>query len=120
MPHVRHHAIIVTSVDLTNINVETIGLAHQKAIEIFGIVSPVVGSSINRVQSFFVPPDGSGDNYPTSDEWDLKRDAFVSWLESQVTEDGNSYFTWVEVQYGDDWGENLIVRASGQDLTEPG
>lgn len=119
MPHVRHHSIIVTAPDLTNIGIETIQRAHQKAVEIFEVVSPVISSPLNMVESFFVPPDGSGDQYPTSNEWDVKRDTFIQWLESQTLEDGGNYFQWVEVQFGDDWGENKIVRCSGDDLTEP-
>ncbi len=119
MPHVRHHSIIVTAPDLTTIQIETISLAHQKAIELFGIVSPVMPSAINPIQSFFVPPDGSGEGYETSNEWDAKRDAFIQWLEAQTQDDGGNYFQWVEVQFGDDWGENKIVRCSGEDFTEP-
>lgn len=108
MGYTRHHAIIVTI--FNHVKAE---LAHNQANNIFGepsIVTPIIESVCNGYCTFVVTPDGSKEFWNTSDEYDVKRSAFISWLESQKKQ-GN-FYDWALIQYGDDEGENKIIEAS--------
>lgn len=109
MGHIRHHAITVTSW-----NSDKIDLAYHKAIDIFPWVSPPSPVATNGYISFFIPPDGSKEGWEESEVGDLKRLGFVKWLDEQRFEDDSSVFAWVEVQYGDDDLETLIINDSDQ------
>lgn len=109
MGYERQNAIIVT----TRLEGE-IQAAHDRATIIFGgdMVSPVVKSRENRVESFFIAPDGSKEGWPESERGDRERAAFCDWLDSQAYEEGSSPYDWIEVQYGDDNKEVKIVRSN--------
>lgn len=111
MGYMRHHAILVTaSQDSGRINT-----AHAKAVEICGeLVSPIIKSAINCYGSFFVAPDGSKEGWANSNNGDIRRDAFVEWLNRQRWSDGSTSYSWAEVQYGDDEGESIITRHSDE------
>jgi hypothetical protein len=114
MSHTRHHAIIVTSPFTLEKQLET---AHRKASEIFPYVSPLAPGVINGVRSFFIPPDGSSEGREESEQGDMQRQEFINWLithsneELEFSED-MSVLQWVEVQYGDDHEESLILNQS--------
>ena len=106
MGYMRHHAIIVTGF----FQDEMEGL-HKKAEEIFEgtQVSPLMPSGCNGYLSFFIAPDGSKEGWETSDNGDMNRDSLINYLS------GLGYCVdWVEVQYGDDDGNTLIVRDSDE------
>ena len=114
MGYMCHHAIVVTSW-----NEKAIQLAHQKATEIFSkpnmfgkfvMISPIIASPTNGYSSFFIPPDGSKEGWDESYKGDSNRDEFVDWLNSQRYEDSSSPFSWAEIQYGDEDGDNRITR----------
>lgn len=111
MGYMRHHAIIVTSW-----NEKNLFKVHIKARRIFGddLVSNIVKSLINDYQSFFIAPDGSKEGWEDSDIGDMKREAFIKSLDNFRYEDGSSPLDWVEVQYGDDWNETIIVNHSDE------
>lgn len=90
MSHVRHHCIVVTGG-------KEIKEVRKKAIELGLIVTNCVKSHTNGYLTFFVCPDGSGEGWATSNEFDAKRDAFKLYLDS-------CRCTFAEVVYGDDYG----------------
>lgn len=98
-----HHAIIVTG-SLCDADFER---AHTMAISIFPVVSGLYPSMTNFYWSFFIPPDGSKEGWVDSVEGDKKRDEFVKFLEKQA-------LTFVEVQYGDDAGDDRVVSGNGR------
>jgi hypothetical protein len=104
MGYQRHHAIIVTSfLD------ENLDAAHRKAVRIFGeAASPIIESEQNGYRSFFVAPDGSKEGWLESVAGDADRNKFVKWLRGKRLD-------WVEVQYGDDEGQTVVVRHSDDD-----
>lgn len=114
MGYMRHHAIIVTSWNPIRIRE-----ARDRAVTLFGkTVSPVVPSSINEYESFFVAPDGSKEGWSESDKGDEERAVFVSWLDAQRYDDHSTWFSWVVVQYGDDEGETRIDRHSDEHVPQ--
>jgi hypothetical protein len=125
MSHPRHHTIVVTGAypQKTDEGGEHwTDIAREKALEIFGgtksrwapLISPVLASPYNDVRSFFIAPDGSGEGWDASDEGDSLRDQFVAWLESVRYGDQSTPLDWIEVQYGDGDGENLVLAGSSR------
>lgn len=111
MGYMRHHAIIVASM-----NEEKIIAAHAKAAEFFYYVSPVSPPSFNSYRAFFVPPDGSKEGWKESDDGDLQRAAFIHWLTEQARKDGSTSLKFVEVQFADDNGETRVTDSSDKML----
>jgi hypothetical protein len=118
MGYMRHHAVVVTSW-----KDELIEAAHGKAIDLFDeyettfgsrdlrdCVSPIVGNGMTR--SFVVAPDGSKEGWNLSDAGDTARRALIGWLDEQRYDDDSTSIDWVEVQFGDDDGETVIVNDS--------
>lgn len=107
MGYKSHNAIIVTSY-----NMKDITKARLKAQKIFAdynfLVSEIVLSPeiCNRCLSFFIAPDGGYDGWARSNICDQYRQVFIDWLES------NEGYDWIEIQYGDDDGNNIIVKHS--------
>ncbi len=105
MGYMVHHAIIVTSEFR-----DKIMEAHVYAQTVFTEVSPIIQASVNIAGSFFVPPDGSKEGWVASDEGDSKREKFVEYLRAQEN------LSWVEVQFGDDDGDNKIIHSDADYL----
>jgi hypothetical protein len=97
MSYVIHNPIVVIS------NIEKyINKAHEKAKDIFGkYVTEIILSNINSCRSFMIPPDGSKEGWPESDEGDQRRDKFIEWIESQKYEDDSNSITYIEVDYNE-------------------
>ena len=112
MGYMRHHAIVVTSW-----SDELMEKAHAKARKIFPTVSDLMNGSINGYLTFAIPPDGSKEGWGESADGDSRRDSFVAWLKEQAYDDGSSALAWVEVQYGDDNKETLVVHHSDEKPT---
>lgn len=103
MGYIRHHAIVVTSHGDHAFN------AHRKAVLIFGhLVSNIIDSEFNGYMSFFIAPDGSKEGWSDSDDYDSKRNEFISWIKSNVYEDGSNSISYAMLYYGDDNGEAKI------------
>lgn len=94
--------------------------AHAEAVRVFNqeeetfsdpweVVSEIITSPVNDVKTFLVAPDGSKEGWATSDLGDRRRAAFTDWLNAQRYEDMSSPIQWVEVQYGDDDRETVVV-----------
>jgi len=105
MGYIRHHAIIVTDHGYG----EHINEAHTKAVEMGCNPSAVIRSAINNYHSFFIPPDGSKEGWGESSLGDMRRGKFIAWIDEQRYGDGSSPFSWVEVQYGDDNRETVVI-----------
>jgi len=100
-----HHAILVTSW-----KGEHIEEAHEKARELFNkMVSEISPEVINHYRSFAIFPDGSKEGWLESEQGDELRERFISWLK-----EANLYLSWVEVQYGDEENNNLVLHYSGE------
>lgn len=113
MGYMRHHAVLVTSWEK-----EAIEKARVIAVSLFGedMVSQTSPPSINGYVSFAVFPDGSKEGWEESDRGDIARAEFVQYMRENVYEDGSSCFGWLEVQYGDDEHQTLIVNSSDDDM----
>ncbi len=108
MGYMCHHAIIVSSYDHDKL----LAKAHEVAVGIFPHVSNIVPHIKNGGGSFFVPPDGSKEGWPDSDEGDKRRAQFVKWLQEQCYDDFSTSLPWIEVQYADDEKETFVVSNS--------
>ncbi len=75
----QHHAIIVTSMFDDEIEA-----AHHKAKAVCLIVTDIHSGVSNGWRSFAVLPDGSKENWGPSDEFDRRRQHFLTWLEEQA------------------------------------
>jgi hypothetical protein len=111
MGHIRHHAIIVTGTYGDHIE-----KAHAVAVGLEMSVTPILPATVNATRSFMVGPDGSKEGWDDSDAGDARREHFVAWLNSYRYRDGSAPLAWVEVQYGDDDGETVIIRHSDETL----
>ena len=107
MGYIRHHAIIVTSADQAALK-----RAHAKALEIFKDIASFISEFVNGYASFLIAPDGSKEGWEHSDQGDAARDTFITWLEQWRNADGFTELDYVEVQFGDDEGVSLLLRAS--------
>jgi hypothetical protein len=105
MGYMRHHAIIVTSFDA-----DLVTQAHAKATGLGMLVTNITRDSVNGYQSFLAAPDGSKEGWDESDAGDARRAEFIDWLDSRRYEDDSTSIDWVEVQYGDDNGDNKVLR----------
>lgn len=105
MGYMRHHAIFVTGENMpeTGYPGKWLKAAHEKAKELFPVVSEILPGLVNTEDSFFIPPDGSKEGWPESDEGDRRRDQMIRYLR-------DSWCSWIEIQYGDDNGDNGILR----------
>lgn len=116
MGYIRHVAIIVTDGGYG----DWIEQAQREASRIFGSrASGVVPTSVNGNWSFFIGSDGSKLGWEESETAAAQRHEFKAWLRRQEYDDGSSPFRWVEVQYGDDEGEALVLDDSDARLREP-
>lgn len=105
MGYMRHHAIVVTG-----FSQERVDLAHSRAQQFGNSVSDIVLSPLNGYSSFFIAPDGSKEGWEDSDNGDDNRDEFILWLNAY---EDKGYLDWAEMQYGDEGGNDLMLRNSG-------
>jgi hypothetical protein len=112
MGYFRHHAIVVTSWNEAHIR-----RAHHEAEQRFqdtaAWVSPLSETGVNGYHSFFVAPDGSKEWWPESDQGDKTRAAFLDWLR-----DDDGYYSYAEIQFGDEGGDDRLLRSSASDPEE--
>jgi hypothetical protein len=112
MGTIQNDAIIVTGYKEEILN------AHKKAMEIFNadydghqeinLVSPRINHVINCDETFIVSPDGSKEGWDMSDEFNRRRNLYISYLKSR-----GYHLDWVYISYGEikyqlmDSSENL-------------
>lgn len=112
MGYMRHHAIIVSTSDE-----KFAAEALKQALEIFGDngqVGPPMKSPVNKYSTFLIGPDGSKESWTDSEDGDSCRAAMIAWLDNKRYDDGSSPLEWVEIQYGDEMGETVIVSHSDE------
>ncbi len=107
---IRHHAIIVTTAN-ANLLFECYAQAQQLGCQI----SNIVASCDGHFMSFLVAPDGSSERGGMSHDEDAHRDRLIRWMDQRRDADGDSPFSWVEVQYGDDERQTRVVRHSDEE-----
>lgn len=109
MGYMRHHAIVVTGPAE-----EMPRLAHRvsKITDEICFTSLTTPTSTNGYQSFLVAPDGSKEGWAESNEGDKIRGKVKEYLRSLAYPDGSTSFKWVEVQYGDDNKETVVIDHS--------
>lgn len=112
MGYMRHHAILVTTWDE-----KRMAEAHEMAQSIFGGSAPVtevVDGRVNGYKSFAILPDGSKEGWDESNKGDEAREDFLRYLQREHSGDDEGspwcYFDWVELQFGDDEGYNMVLR----------
>ena len=122
MGHIRHRAILVTAYDG-----KFAAVAWRKARKIFctpppnlpacpheycdaevfeALVSPVIQSVVNGYFTFCIMPDGSKMGWLDANWAEELRDKFINYITDRRG------YTWAEVQYGDDAGDNNLLRCS--------
>lgn len=110
MGRMRHHAIVVTCWDETEL------IAARAAALTAGCAVTLIGPpTTNGYVSFLVVPDGSKEGWPESDRGDTARDTFVAWIRAHTYGDGSNRYDWAEVQYGDDDLESRLLRSGDDD-----
>ena len=106
MGYIRHHAILATCWDGSDALKLKSFCEHVVGAEQVGFIGP----AINGYCTVVVGPDGSKEGWPESEHGDSARKKIVDYLTA-------SDFAWVEVQYGDESGNQFIC--SGSDFDRP-
>ena len=78
MGYMRYHTIVVAD----HGHGDDLETAHKYAEREFPWVSPISPEAVNGVRAFFIPPDGSKEGWPESNDGDIRRKNFLSFLES--------------------------------------
>jgi hypothetical protein len=117
MSYYRQHAIVVTS------DGADVVVAHNKAQDMFPVVSDLLHVPGSNYHSFFVPPDGHKESSDESKWWDAISDEFIEWMrayraDAEDVEYGGNSLRWVEVQFGDEDLDTKVLRSSDHDLKE--
>lgn len=105
MGYIRHNAIIVTGHHDSNPLYNTTQKAHDKAVELGLLVTPIVQGKSNGYSSFLICPDGSKEGWDTSDEFDVKRAEWLKWIKTI-----SIFINYVHISYGGDDAETVIVH----------
>lgn len=120
MGYMSHHAILITGPTDGYSDPETHGApaVHARVCQLCpGLVSNIVPARINGYSSFAVLPDGSKEGWTHSDQGDAQRAAVIAYLRSLAYDDGSTAWSWVLVQYGDDYHETIILDHSEKEPT---
>jgi hypothetical protein len=119
MGYVRPTAIVVSAGYEHDNGRHWIETAHETAFGIFSehglsqLVSNVVDAQLNNEFSFFIAWDGSKEGWPDSDAGDEARADFINWLRDQLYEDGSGPLNWIEIQYGGDDNDAIVLAHKG-------
>lgn len=109
MGYIRHDAIIATSFDLRYLH-----MARDKAQELGLQAFGPFASEVNNYVSFFIPPDGSKEGWPDSDEADKKRMAWKTWIRDRP----DVFVDWAHVNFGGDEPESAKLIAHNMPTIE--
>lgn len=99
MGHMRHDAIIVTDCG----NMEEV---HEQAKKLFGHLVSEKICSMNCTESFFIAPDGSKEGWKDSNDMDIAREKFSTWLKDHY----QSYADVVHISFGGDEPAEVSVK----------
>lgn len=111
----RHHAIVVTGYGPNVVKAREVAYDISCDIEQGRIppgvpilhVTAVTPEGLNGYRSFLIAPDGSKEFWSESDDGDEWCDRFVQYLSDRSLD-----VSWVEVQFGDDDGQNKVTKSS--------
>lgn len=109
MGYFCHHAIIISSS-----YPEDLLIARYRILDIPHLalpVSEILPVAMQGYVSFFVGPDGSKEGRETSSIGNMQRDRIVEILRSFEFADEWSPLEWAEIQYGDEAGNNKMLRS---------
>lgn len=111
MGYMRHVAILVTSGDMHDIKraqrqweLIVTGARIAKDNDIFA-PSAILPSDRNGYITLVIPPDGSKLGCDRAELGERMRERFKAYLQRERVD-------WVEVQYGDDQGQQIVTDAS--------
>jgi len=89
----NHHTIVVVGIRLK--------AAHNKAKKLFNeLVSDII-YGMNGIESFFIGPDGSGEGWVESDNFDNLREKFIEYL-------ANKEIKHIHVSISDQWKVEVL------------
>lgn len=103
MGTIIHNAIVVTGLKGSGIS-SAADMARSLGLQVLGPSEAVA----NSFQSILVCPDGSKEGWEASDNADVKRAQFRSWLESEA----GRKLDWIEVRFGPDTDEAYVLHDS--------
>jgi len=113
MGYMCHHAIVVTGYG------EHVAKAREVAYDIacdlqegephtpYLHVTEVSPEALNGYRSFLICPDGSKEGWRESAKGDTWREQFIDCCRTNAFD-----VSWAEVQFGDDGGQNKLLRSS--------
>jgi hypothetical protein len=111
MGHIRNETMVISGWDAKRVL-----KAHAAASAIFDeyrmarLVSGLVQHITNGGAAFFISPDGSKENWDSSNQADAARKELIEWLKSPDNE--NLYLDWALIVLGGDDGEFSITSSS--------
>jgi hypothetical protein len=106
MGYTVHHAIVVTGFDK-----ELMGKLREEADAAGLRPTPLTPSGVNFCVSFLIPPDGSKEGWPASNDGDERRAKFKTLLRGSTCE-------WVEVQYSNEQGDARVSDSAWPERRE--
>lgn len=109
MGHMRHDAIVVTSWNRQAIE-EAAAKARDLGLEVLGPSA----EAINGISTILVCPDGSKEFWPESDDFDVKRAAYLEYLNGARYSDNSSCLEWVALSYSNDHDGATIMAHTWQ------
>lgn len=96
MGWIRHHAIVITTIEDWLIPLKEI----TDVIFGEGVCTVSEAKMVNGYVTLLVPPDGSKERWPASEAGEDRRARLIDWLcDQEINED--RHYTWVEVEYGE-------------------
>ena len=115
MKNIKHHTILVTSHDENSLSlirneIAVIFSLYMEAKNGHQLISPIVPSLINKFCSFFIAPDGSKEGYDASEDGNIIRKKILEFLNSLNDSDGEHIVKFVELCYGTENGEAMILN----------
>jgi len=105
MSYIRHNAIVVTGHHDSDPLYNTTQKAHDKAVELGLLVTPIVHGKSNGYSSFLICPDGSKEGWDTSNGFDIKRAAWLEWAKKS-----SIFLNYAHISYGGDDHEYAAVH----------
>lgn len=101
MGYIRHDAIVVSGWCERRTQ-----KAHEKAVEIGLLVTPIVISKVNAQRSFLIAPDGSKEGWPDSESGDAQRAEWIEWAKKEP----ELWIDWAHVNFGGDEPEKATLK----------
>lgn len=111
MSTIIHDAIVVSS-----FSEDDIGEAAKHAHQLGLIVSTVMPGVVNGWRTFMIAPDGSGEGWQESIDFDVRRAKWIDWAVDAITTERLA-LDFVHVRFGmdaNDFGGATVVTSSNE------